>query len=68
MKKIVITSIALSLMLVPLMINAEPSNEFDVSSLPEYTGDINSSDCEVIYRTDKIVVVKIDGIYYFYLL
>ncbi|MDI3504454.1 MAG: hypothetical protein PWP64_1390 [Candidatus Cloacimonadota bacterium] len=68
MKKFVITCIAACILFAPIIVKAELSNDIDISSLPEYTGDINNPDCLVIHRTDKILVVEIDGKYYFYIL
>ncbi len=63
-----ITFIAVCIMFAPIILKAAPSNDFDISGLPEYTGDIDNPECLIIYRSDKVIVVKIDGQYYFYIL
>ncbi|MDD2361022.1 MAG: hypothetical protein PHE66_11375 [Syntrophaceticus schinkii] len=68
MKVLIMTALTALLMFsTPRVLNAEIVGGYDTTTLPEYKGDLNNPECLIVYQNDKLIVVKVHGRYYFYL-
>jgi hypothetical protein len=67
MKVIIMTALTALLMLsTPRALNAENVGGYETTILPEYKGDLNNPECLIVHQSEKVIVIKIEGKYYFY--
>ncbi len=64
MKKLIMISLLLQILIAPIAIYATAQEDADLRSLPEYTGSINDPDCTVVNDSKDYVVVYYKGKYY----
>jgi hypothetical protein len=66
MKKYIMLFLALLMLSGFSLFGNIPFESIDITTLPEYTGELSNPDILVVYKGDGYLIVLIDGKYYVY--